>query len=135
MNPASAPYRRHDILDVVINAQFWILRTGAPWRDLSPSYGDWKNTHRHFYRWRDHDIWEFLLEQLIDNPDYERLMMDANHIKVHPHAAGAKGGNQGMNHTKGGSTQNSIWPWIRLICWSELLICKVPQRIVHKLPA
>ena len=28
------------------NAVFWILRTGAPWRDLLPDYGDWKNTHR-----------------------------------------------------------------------------------------
>ncbi len=36
-----------------INAIFWILRTGAPWRDLPPDYGDWKNTHRRFCRWRD----------------------------------------------------------------------------------
>ena len=27
--------------------------TGAPWRDLPPDYGDWKNTHRRFCRWRD----------------------------------------------------------------------------------
>ena len=27
-----------------INAVIWILRTGAPWRDLPPEYGDWKNT-------------------------------------------------------------------------------------------
>ena len=26
-----------------INAIIWILRTGAPWRDLPPSYGNWKN--------------------------------------------------------------------------------------------
>lgn len=25
-----------------INAVFWILGTGAPWRDLPPSYGDWE---------------------------------------------------------------------------------------------
>ena len=25
-----------------LNAVFWILRTGAPWRDLPPDYGDWK---------------------------------------------------------------------------------------------
>ena len=31
-----------------INAVFWILRTGAPWRDLPAAYGDWKNTHRRF---------------------------------------------------------------------------------------
>ena len=74
-----------------INAVFWILRTGAPWRDLPPSYGGWKNTHRRFCRWRDKGVWGALLEQLIDEPDYEWLMIDASHGKVHPHAAG---GNQ-----------------------------------------
>ena len=48
-------------------------------------------------------VWERLLGALIDDPDYEWLMIDATHIKVHPHAAGAKGGNQGMSRTKGGS--------------------------------
>jgi transposase len=33
-----------------INAVSWIIRTGAPWRDLPPEYGDWKNTHRWFCR-------------------------------------------------------------------------------------
>lgn len=28
-------------------------------------------------------------------------MMDASHCKVHPHAAGAVGGNQDMGHIKG----------------------------------
>lgn len=45
-----------------INAVFWILRTGAPWRDLPTAYGGWKNTHRRFCRWRDQGIWESLLE-------------------------------------------------------------------------
>jgi transposase len=31
-----------------INAVFWILRTGAPWRDLPPDYGHWKNVQRRF---------------------------------------------------------------------------------------
>lgn len=116
-----------------INAVFWILRTGAPWRDLPPDYGDWKNTHRRFCRWRDAGIWEKILEPLVDAPDYEWLMIDASHIKVHPHAAGAKGGNQDMSRTKGGSTPSYIWPWMRLVCRSELLLRKVPRRIAHKL--
>ena len=41
-----------------LNAVFWILRTGAPWRDLPPDYGGWKNTHRRFCRWRDRGVWE-----------------------------------------------------------------------------
>lgn len=116
-----------------INAVFWILRTGAPWRDLPPDYGDWKNTHRRFCRWRDKGIWEALLEQLVTEPDYEWLMIDASHIKVHPHAAGAKGGNQDMGVTKGGSTARYIWPWMRMVCRSELLSRLVPWRIAHRL--
>jgi transposase len=116
-----------------INAVFWILRTGAPWRDLPPDYGDWKNTHRRFCRWRDKGLWESLLEALINEPDYEWLMIDASHCKVHPHAAGARGGNQSMSRTKGGSTARYIWPWMRMVCRSELLLQKAPALIAHKL--
>jgi transposase len=125
-----------------INAVFWILRTGAPWRDLPASYGDWKNTHRRFCRWRDNGIWETLLEQLIDEPDYAWLMVDASHCKVHPHAAGARGGNQGMGRTKGGSTPRYTCrgrpgaageAWMRMVCRSESLLQRLPEQIVHKL--
>lgn len=88
-----------------INAVVWILRTGAPWRDLPPDYGDWKNTHRRFCRWRDSGVWEKLFKLFVQDPDFEWLMIDASYIKVHPHAAGAAGGNQAMGRTKGGSTR------------------------------
>ena len=155
-----AAHRRHDISDRVwellephllgrkgtwggnardnrlfINAVFWILRTGAPWRDLPPDYGDWKNTHRRFCRWRDKGIWEKLLETLVQEPDFEWLMIDASHVKVHPHAAGARGGNQDMARTKGGSIQKFIWPWMRMVCRSECLLRKAQQRIAPKLTA
>ncbi len=157
---SEAAYRRHDITDRVwevvephlpgrkgcwggvakdnrwfLNAVFWILRTGAPWRDLPPEYGDWKNTHRRFCRWRDKGIWEGLLEQLVEEPDYEWLMMDASHIKVHPHATGAVGGNQAMGKTIGGLTVRYTWPWMRMVCRSEWLLQRLPERIVHRLSA
>ena len=75
-----------------MNAVFWIIRTGAPWRDLPLEFGDWKNTNRRFCRWRDRGIWEKLLEIVMIEPDYEWIMIDATHMKVHPHAAGAVGG-------------------------------------------
>lgn len=81
-----------------INAVFWILHAGAPWRDLPADYGDWKNTHRRFSRWRNKGAWEDLFEALIDDPDFEWLMIDASH------AAGAKGGNEEIGLTKGSET-------------------------------
>ena len=144
----TATHRRHDISDKVwhllephlpgregawggrakdnrqfINAVFWILRTGAPWRDLPPDYGCWSNTHRRFIRWRDKGIWEKLLEKLVDAPDYEWLMIDASHVKVHPHGAGAKGG----------FIRRYIWPWMRMVCRSESLLQTVPLLIARKL--
>ena len=80
----------------------WILRTGAPWRDLPPDYGDWKNTHRRFCRWRDRGVWAMLLEAVMDDPDFEWPMIDASYIKAHPHSAGALGGNQSIARTKVG---------------------------------
>ena len=96
-----------------LDAVFWILRTSAPWRDkrtLGKS-----------------------LEIVIDEPNCERLTIGATHCKVHPHAAGAKGGNQDMGRTKGGLTPRYIWPWMRLVYRSESLLQRVPSLITHNL--
>ena len=84
-----------------LNAVFWVLRTGAPWRDLPPDYGDWKNTHRRFCRWRDRGVWAMLLDAVIDDPDFEWLMIDASYIKAHPHSAGARGESGRVPHERG----------------------------------
>jgi transposase len=114
-----------------INAVFWIVRTGASWRALPQAYGDWKNTQPRFCRWRDKGVWEGLLEQLIVEPDYEWLMIDASHIKVRPHAAGAKGSNHGMGRTKEGSIPRYTWPWMRLVWRSESLLQTPPAQIAR----
>jgi transposase len=116
-----------------INAVFWHLRTGAPWRDLPPDYGGWKNTRRRFSRWRDKGLWEALLEKIIDEPDFEWLMIDASHVKTHPHAAWARGGNQAMGRTKGGSTRKHIWRWMPMASRSGSLSRRVPLLIARRL--
>ena len=116
-----------------VNAVFWILRTGAPWRDLPPEYGGWSNTHRRFIRWRDAGVWERLLEACIDEPDMEWLMVDASYVKAHQHAAGARGGNEGIGLTKGGETPRYIWPLIHMVYRSESLSRRVQSLIAHRL--
>ena len=51
-------------------------------------------------------------------------MIEANQIKVDPHAAAA---------VKGGSTQNYIWPWIRIVGRSERLLRQAQPQIVVQL--
>ncbi len=58
-----------------VSAVFWIMRTGALWRDLPPDLGYWSRVHRRFIR-RDKSVWEKLRETLIDDLDYEGLMDD-----------------------------------------------------------
>jgi len=35
----------------VLNGVLWILRTGAPWKDLPPRYGPYQTSHRRFQNW------------------------------------------------------------------------------------
>ena len=116
-----------------VNAVLWIFRTGAPWRDLPPEYGGWGNTHRRFIRWRNKGVWERLLAELIDDPDFEWLMVDGSHVKAHFHAAGAIGGDEAIGLTKGGETRKYIWPWMPMVCRFEPLPLRVPRRIASML--
>ena len=112
-----------------INAVFWVLRTGSPWRDLPPDYGDWKNANRRFCRWRDKGVWERLLEAVVDDPDFEWLMAGSACVKVHHDGTGAEGGTEAAGLTKGGPTPRHAWPWMRMACRSDSLSRPVPRRI------
>lgn len=86
-----------------INAVFWVLRTGAPWRHLPPDYGGRKNTHRRFCRRRDKGVWERLLEAVVDDPDFEWLMVGSTCVEARRDAAGAVGGTEAVGRAKGGA--------------------------------
>jgi transposase len=85
-----------------INAVCWIVRTGAPWRDLPPDLGGWKNTHRRYKRWADTGVWKRLRPEIVGEPELTWLMIDARYVKAHTHATGARGGSQDIAMTKGG---------------------------------
>ncbi len=99
-----------------INAVFWIMRTGAPWRDLPPDYGDWSNTHRRFIRWRDKGMWERLLEVLIDDPGLRMAGDRCQSLQGSSPCHRGQRRKSDMSRTKGGSTARYIWPWMRMVC-------------------
>lgn len=59
-----------------INAVFWILRTGTPCGDIPPDYEHWNSVHCCFCCWRNKGIWQSILEFLINEPDFEWLMIE-----------------------------------------------------------
>lgn len=75
-----------------VEAVLWIVRTGAPWRDLPAEFGNWNSTFRRFSRWREKGIWERMFARLADDPDFEYLIVDSTIVRAHQHASGAKGG-------------------------------------------
>jgi len=78
----------------VLDAIFWVARTGAPWRDLPPELGNWNSVHRQYRRWTTSGLWDVLLQALADGGgDADALqMIDSTVVRAHHCAAGAKGG-------------------------------------------
>ena len=55
----------------MVNAMLWILKTGAPWRDLPARYGPWQSVHTRFTRWTKQGLWPKILAALNPEPDGE----------------------------------------------------------------
>ena len=47
-----------------MNGILWVLRTGAPWRDLPDRYGAWQTVSGRFYAGHKSGRWQQILEQL-----------------------------------------------------------------------
>jgi putative transposase len=75
-----------------VDAVLWIARAGAPWRDLPEEFGNWNSVFQRFRRWAKKGVWQRLFNALVENPDFEYLIIDSTIVRAHQHAAGAKGG-------------------------------------------
>jgi transposase len=42
----------------------WVLRTGAPWRDVPERYGNWNSVFVRFTRWSKLGVWDAVFETL-----------------------------------------------------------------------
>jgi len=70
----------------------WIVRTGAPWRDLPEYFGKWSTVWKRFRRWALNGVFEKVFKTLSGEPDMEYALIDGTIVKVHRHGTGAKGG-------------------------------------------
>src|SRR5262245_25405636 len=52
----------------VLNGIFWVLRSGAPWRDLPQSFGPYTTCYNRFVRWRRAGVWARIMSALAGAP-------------------------------------------------------------------
>lgn len=92
-NQAGHPYNNHR---TVLNGIFWVLCSGAPWRDVPERYGSWKTIYNRFNRWSKSGlidrIFNRLLIELDDNNmiDWSAVALDGSIVRAHKSASGAK---------------------------------------------
>src|SRR3712207_2103764 len=70
----------------------WLVRTGAPWRDLPEAFGCWSTVFRRFRRWACKGVFERVFAALSGDSDFEYVLIDGTIVRVHQHGTGAKRG-------------------------------------------
>jgi transposase len=93
----------------VLNGIFWVLRSGAPWRDLPDQYGPYSTCYNRFTRWRRAGVWDRIMVALSTTHDAALQMIDTSIVRVHQHRA-CIGGNrdQQMGQLRRGSAPKSM---------------------------
>jgi transposase len=84
------PRSRRQILDAI----FYVLRTGSPWRDVPAEFGPWQTAWRLFDAWNAGGIFDEILHRLrtrmieLDPVDKQLWCIDGTIIRAHRCAGG-----------------------------------------------
>jgi len=76
----------------MLNGILWIVRTGAPWRDLPERYGPWSSVYSRFAQWQETGLFQKILAELGVEADFQDMGMDSSFTHAHQHSTGAKKG-------------------------------------------
>ena len=66
-----------------VEGVLWIVRTGAPWRDLPEVFVEWNSVFRRFNRWSQKGVWQRVFETMSDDPDFEYLIINSTIVRAH----------------------------------------------------
>lgn len=106
----------------MLNGIFWVLCSGAAWRDIPERYGEWNSIYNRFKKWSDDGTLEKIFNKLLAHLDdkglidWELFCIDGTNIRASKSAAGALKKSEKMNLEtmrlaahKVASVPNSMW--------------------------
>ena len=100
-----AAWRSSGERQTVLNGIFWVLRSGAPWRDLPTAFGPYTTCYNRFVRWRRAGVWGRIIEALATAHNAAVQMIDTSIVRVHQHGACiTRNQCQSMGRSRGGLT-------------------------------
>ncbi len=89
----------------VLNGIFWVLRSGAPCRDLPERYGSRTTCYNRFVRWRKAGVWDRLMDAISAAHDGDIQMIDSTSVRAHQQLRRQKGGaDHCLGRSRGGLT-------------------------------
>lgn len=95
MPPAGQPGGQWNDHRTTLNGMFWVLNSGAPWRDMPARYGKWKSVYDRYNRWTREGLIRRILKHLqlqLDDAghiDWSQFNIDGSNIRAERSAAGA----------------------------------------------
>ena len=90
----------------VLNGILWILRTGAPWKDLPERYPPYQTCHRRFQRWIEEGVLGDVLEALAEDLE-ERGQIDLSECYIDGTFVVAKKGGHESERPSGARVRRS----------------------------
>lgn len=93
----------------MLNGIFWVLNSGAPWRDVPERYGHWKTVYGRHRRWTREGLFDRILQRLhleLDEEgriDWSQFNVDGSNIRADRSAAGGR--------KKDSKPSRSTTPW------------------------
>src|SRR5689334_12578704 len=97
---------------LMLDGIFWILSTGAPWRDLPERFGSFKTVHGYFSRWRSKGVFAAIIDALqvkLDKEgliDWELWCVDGANVRAARAAAGAE---KKVSNSTPMSRRTTVW--------------------------